>query len=660
MFALLLLQGFCLSLGAQTDSLYLQLDSTMLVGHRNNSVIRRSSEGSMVVDLDKMQKLPKILGNTDPVHFVRLLPGVQTNSDHDAGIHIQGCDNSHNEVSLGGVPVYGVNHMLGLFSVFNPLHYTSMSYSANSLSNRLGGKMNMNLPDPIVKKAEGNVSLGMMAVQGTVGFRMGERSSMRISARQSYLGLLYKRWMKINESPFSYDLGDYNMTYMYSSGDDKIWADIYLGSDAVGLDDDSYGFRVSADWGNALGALHWEHDSDKWDHKHSIYYSGYALKADVVMKDAKAFINSSISSVGYKGLAETGGFKVAADVAYHTVLPQSHSISGLFEDMSHRDWQKAVESSLSGSYEHLFWNTFKVDASLKASFYSSTEDYVFWGLSPRLAVSYDFFNYGKLSAECGLKQQYLFQTGISNVGFPLEFWLLSGRYTSPQYCQYAGLSYDTRLFDDTFSLTVDLYAKRLYNQMEYKGDLLDFFMSEYDLDASLLKGNGWNYGINVNLHKRAGNPTGWISYSLGRSLRSFDNPDYPDIYPANHERIHELNAVCVYEYGKWDFSGTFIYAGGLPFTAPESFYLSSGKIITLYGEHNGERMRPYIRLDLSANYILSKKKDSESGINLSIHNVLARENEMMYRLYINEEGYAYDIMAFPLRILPSLSYYYKF
>ena len=164
------------------------------------------------------------------------------------------------------------------------------------------------------------------------------------------------------------------------------------------------------------------------------------------------------------------------------------------------------------------------------------------------------------------------------------------------------------------------------------------------------------------LHKQSGKFTGWISYSLGRALRNFDNPDYHGWYPANHERIHELNAVASYKYRRWDFSGVFIYATGLPFTAPKSYYLSSGHIVAEFGEHNACRLRPYIRLDLSATFNIRKTEKYENGINLSIVNALARENDIMYKLKVYpEEGFfRYGRQSFMLRIIPSISYHHKF
>ena len=196
--------------------------------------------------------------------------------------------------------------------------------------------------------------------------------------------------------------------------------------------------------------------------------------------------------------------------------------------------------------------------------------------------------------------------------------------------------------------------------MEYYGDFFDFFNSSYSLEDHLLHGKGFNYGINFIIHKQTGNPTGWISYSYGRALRRFNNPDFSGIYPANHERIHELNAVCTYKYDKWDFSGTFVFASGAPFTAPEAFYLSSGQIITKFGEHNACRMRPYIRLDLSATYILTKDQKQESGINFSLYNALRRYNDVMYRISVEDYGYRYTAIGFFLQLVPSISYYHKF
>ena len=72
-------------------------------------------------------------------------------------------------------------------------------------------------------------------------------------------------------------------------------------------------------------------------------------------------------------------------------------------------------------------------------------------------------------------------------------------------------------------------------------------------------------------------------------------------------------------------------------------------------------MRPYIRLDLSVSRSIIKNENQENGINLSVGNVLARDNDVMYKLKVFDDGgFVYARQSFVLRIIPSISYYHKF
>ena len=659
LFAFLLCPLFATNAGAQIDSLYYSIDSTTFVSARNSSLLNVSSSGVMVMKLSQMQNMPKILGNTDPLQFVRLLPGVQTNSDSDSGMHIQGCGNAHNEISLGGVPVYGASHLLGLFSVFNPSHYEDMSYSTSSDFNRLGGQVVMNLPDTLQRKVSGEVTVGLMSSQGTIGLRFGSKSHLKVSARRSYLNLLYKPWLKLLDSQLRYGFGDYNITYLLvPDRKNKVWVDLYYGNDDVFLDEESYNIKLSLGWGNKLAGLHWERAGEKVFQKHSLFYSDYVSEASVVQDIMTAELPSYIKSAGYRGKIMFGDFKADADVVLYNVRPQYPVVIGVVNGIE--ELQKAAEGSLYFGYERTFWHRLNIAAGLKGSVYFSPESDVYHNVLPDVSVSYDFYNYGKLGASYRECVQYLFQTGLSNVGFPVEFWLMSGKYSEPQKSRGAELTYEVDFLNDALSVSVGFYGKLLSNQLEYKADLLDLMLAKYDIQDNLLAGSGLNYGTTVMVHKRSGNLTGWVGYSLGRALRRFDNPEYPYVYPANHERIHDFNAVCAYQMDRWNFSGTFIYASGTPFTAPKAFYISSGRVVVDYGEHNSLRLKPYSRLDLSVTCRLKKKDRQENGINLSIYNVLCRKNEVSYKLKVNEKGVVYTPGTLSLRFMPSINYYHKF
>lgn len=662
LFALLALQLLSgLQAGAQTDSLYMDLDSTTFTTRRHTSSVKTIGKAE-IVDLKSIQSLPKMFGNTDPVNFIKNLPGVQTGSEYDSGIHIQGCDNSHNDISLAGVPVYGASHLFGLFSLFNPAHFSKMVFSHSSESNRLGGSLSMRLPDTLKKKVTGELSAGIMSAQGTLGIRTGKKSHLRLSARNSYINLLYGPWLKIENSPIRYGFGDYNLSWLFTpTSKDKIWLEGYFGQDNALITTGGFDVNLGVTWTNYTGAIHWEHLAPNAPQHHTIFISGYDSDGRMNQNDSRLKVQSYISNIGYKGSLTTGDFKWNAELNLYDVLPQSPESDGLYgPDHKGTPKQKAFEASLMPSYAKPISRDANIKARLRGNWYLSPEGKSHFSIDPDIALYYNAYHLGTFSVSYGMRHQHMFQTGLSNIGLPVEFWFMAGKYSNPQFSHQADFSYKVNLLQDAFSLSFNTYYKRLFNQIEYKGDLLDFFNSVYRLEDHLLKGDGWNYGMNIMIHKQSGALTGWVSYSLGRALRKFDNPEYPGIYPANHERIHELNAVASYEAGRWNFSGTFVCASGVPFTAPEYYYLSSGHIITKTGRHNGCRMRPYARLDLSVSYLFRKEAERESSINFSLYNATGRKNDVMYKLNAADGVFHYGPMSFFLRFVPSISYHLKF
>lgn len=663
LFALQVIMAFSVhELAAQTDSLYLNLDSTTFVTHRHTSSIKKVTTGVTQISLSKIQSMPKILGNTDPVNFIKNLPGVQTSSEYDSGLHIYGCDNAHNEISISGVPLYGVNHLFGFFSIFNPTHFDRMEFSKNAEGNHLGGGLKMELPDTLKKSVIGDFSIGIMSSQGTIGIKVGNKSHLRLSVRQSYMDLLYKRFLQIEGSPIRYGFGDYNASWISDLTDrDRIWVEVYYGHDRTSVSENKFTIDLDLDWCNYAGAFHWRRNGDEIRQHHTIFSSGFHSNSLMTQNKSSLSLDSYINTAGYRGDVRWKGFRGGCDIKYYDILPQSPESKGLYKvESDKQETQRALESSLSLGWKTTVWNCLGIDASLRGSFYLSPEMQYDLSMSPDLSVSYNAFHLGKITASYGWRHQYLFQAGMSNIGLPLEFWFAAGKYSQPQKAQHVDIAYDVDLFHNALSLSTSLYYKRLYNQVEYSGDIMDFFNSLYSLDSHLLKGDGWNYGANFMIHKQNGDITGWVSYSIGRALRRFDNDGYTGIYPASHERIHELNVVCSYNLKKWDFSGTFICASGTPFTAPEYYYLSSGQIIAKLGEHNACRMRPYIRLDLSVSYSFHKSADQENGINFSLYNATGRKNDVMYRLHAKNGSYSFSRMSFFLRWVPSVSYYHKF
>lgn len=652
---------------AQSDSLSRILDDLTVVRKKVTSPVTGRIDETLVWDMNMMHDLPKILGNADPMHYTQLLPGVQTCSEYDAGLHIQGCDNAHNAVSISGVPVYNVSHMLGFFSIFNASHFPQMRFSKNPhsvpSSNRLGGQLSMELPKEIPTGVNGEFSIGPMSSQGTLRLPLHQKSALFVSLRAAYLNLLYGRWLEIDGSQMRYDFHDVNVTYVWKPDDrNTLSANVYYGNDDVGLEEGQTASDIGLKWGNRLASLQWERtlDYDRfW--KHTLYYTAYTNDFDLQMQGISFSLPSQIDTWGYKMDCGLMQWQLGAEAAFHKIRPQSPRLSGAYNLVyEEQPSQHSQEYSFYANRRHTIgrW-TFNVGA--RGNLYVAPEGSNYVSIDPSASLSYDMNRAGNLNLSYGWKHQYLFQTGFSNMGLPTEFWFSCGEYTRPQYAQNVALSYNVELFGGDYLLSTELYYKKLYHQVEYNSNLLEFLYTRYSLENVLLKGDGRNYGVNVMLTKRTGKLTGWLSYSWGRALREFENNGFTKEYPASHERIHELNVVGTYRFNRhWSTGMTGVFASGTPFTAPKYFQFINGAILSEFGEFNANRLRPYFRLDISVNYDFVRRKQRESGLNLSLYNATAHTNDLFYRLKIYENRYGYKPVRFLLRVLPSISYYCKF
>lgn len=663
-----------------TDTLnHYGLQAVEIRGKRLRSQLREI-EGTSIISMSLMDEMPHILGNADPLHYAQLLPGVQTNSEYDAGLHIQGCDNSHNYVSLGGAPIYNAAHLLGFFSIFNAGHFTEMSLQKSPVSasfpNRLGGRVDMLTPTWLAAEdslwmggVHGELSVGPMSSQGTLRLPVGKRSLLLLSARAAYLNLLYSKWLEVDGDEVKYDFSDYNLSYITQLDDANVLKiEGYWGYDNMKIGQASYGLQGKLKWDNTMAALHWYSRSKDglneggkdWSMEQMVYYSRYANRLNVGEYSFQVGMRSFIFDLGYKGNFSWGRWRMGAEVVRHQLLPQDIGITGnLANYQTDAHHQLATEASAYLQYCQPLGENLLMELGARVSGYHCQKS--FYRVMPHLKFNYDLSPSAKLNLNLGIRNQYLFQTGFSSAGLPTEFWFAADQNHRPQYACHAALQGEFWFAEKEYRLSVETYYKWLMNQIENNSNMFDILFSSYSFDGSLLHGKGYNYGLNLLLEKRRGKLTGWLSGSLGRAMRKFDGEQYQGWYPAGHERIYELNAVATYRINRRvSLGSTYVLASGTPYTKVNYAYLMSGNLVTEYGPHNGDRVKPYMRLDLSVSYDFATKGKVRSGINFSLYNVTMHGNDLFYRIKVYDNHVRYNAFKFLMPIMPSINYYCKF
>lgn len=639
------------------------LDSCAVVtSSRRTSGIKGDMVKGLDIEMSALATFPKVLGTADPLKFIQSMPGVTTNSEWESGLQVNGCETSQSIIKLCDVPVFGQGRILGLFSVFNPGHFKKMKFSTTTSSRRVGGELEMDTSDTLFTALHGEANLGPISTHATFSFPIGRKSSLTVSGRRSFIDIFYKGLLKMDDGEMNYKFYDINASYLYVPDKYNIVdANAYYGMDNGGVDATKAHSMIGATWSNAVANIRWRHRKNSLNITTQAYGSAYFMNGDIMLTSSVAGADDFIVNAGMQSKAAWREWEFAAEADWYYIQPQNiYDNSSKSRIATILPRQHAVLATLRSS-RRFRAGDFSVKPGLAASLYSDITDKNFYPrLDPEISAEYNFYHLGKLSLDASYKHQYLFMTGLTSSGFPVEFWLGSGRYSKPQAALSGTLSYNVNFLGDAFTVSVQAYGKRLWNIVEYSGFVSEMIGGNYNLQNLLLSGNGVNYGASAQIQKNSGRLTGWISYSWGRALRRFDNPEYPYLYPSSHERQHELNAVATYKFKRWEFGGNFILASGMPYTPVSSVYFLQEKLFVKYGERNSRKLSPYIRLDLSVSFNIRNKGRFRDGINISVQNVTAYKNQMAATLKVKDGKYSYAPTQLIIPVMPSINYYCTF
>ena len=185
----------------QEDTLYYTIPEVTLTEHRNISAISGTMASGIRIDSKIMQTYPKIFGYTDPMRYLQSLPGVSTNSDQEGGLHVQGGESSHNQLTVSDMPVYGSMNFTGLFSLFNQDHLPTVEFSTTSRSAWLGARLSMDHADTIPHRLSGTASIGLISGQTTVCAPLSDRTALTLSVRRSFINTFYGSVFKYSATP---------------------------------------------------------------------------------------------------------------------------------------------------------------------------------------------------------------------------------------------------------------------------------------------------------------------------------------------------------------------------------------------------------------------------------------------------------------------------
>jgi hypothetical protein len=180
----------------------IELKEVTVVGSQKEIGVKGSQMSAIDIPISLIKSVPTLFGETDVLKALQLLPGVQGGVEGSAGFYVRGGGPDENLFLLDGVPVYNVNHLGGLFSVFNADAIKNVTLYKGSFPARFGGRLSsvldIRMNDGNNKKLHGNISVGIVSSKFNLeGPLFSEKTTFNISGRRTYYDLLAQPILKI-------------------------------------------------------------------------------------------------------------------------------------------------------------------------------------------------------------------------------------------------------------------------------------------------------------------------------------------------------------------------------------------------------------------------------------------------------------------------------
>lgn len=660
-----------------------QLQGVTVRSEQETAAALQSNEKVSMVKMTpaKIAMLPNI-GERDIFRSFQLMPGISAANENSAGLYVRGGTPDQALVLYDGFTVYHVDHLFGFYSAFNYNALKDVQLYKGGYEAKFGGRMSSvaEITGKEGNQREVNVGgdISLLSANLFTEIPINKKLTVLFAGRKSYRGPLYDKifesFNQTSQTPamqgggggrfnrpdfqttvksFFYDL---NSKVTYRPTEHDIFSlSFYNGTDKMDNSRDnsrpnfggaSFNSAITdlTRWGNTGSSLKW---SRRWN---DTFYSNTLVSFSNYFNHRDRS-NSTTTTTEADGevTVKTGTLEdnVLNDLSFKSDYEWKQSQSKTMEfgaqltrnavdyTYSQNDTSTVIDKHDEGTTITLYaqeklrlFNKLLITPGVRANYYSITgKPYV----EPRFSFNYLLTN--RLSLKGATGRYYQFARRVLREDLfqgSRDFWTMSDGDKLPvSYADHfiLGASYETEdyLFD------AEGYVKKLYGLSEYSLRFTPSFGGgTVNYAESFYTGSGETRGIDFLVQKKAGHYNGWIGYTLSQTVNTF--PIYQSTpYLATQNVSHEFKTTNIYRKGHWDFSMTWIFASGKPYTAPTGSYavsLLDGTSNRFYSvtSKSGLRLPDYHRMDVAIMYHWPNRFGAMNSVGLSFFNVYNRLN----------------------------------
>jgi hypothetical protein len=682
----------------------IQLENVVVSAEKPDENVTSTEVSIEKLDIKQIETIPIVMGETDIMKTIQMLPGINSVAEGRAGFIVRGGGLDQNLILMDEMPLYYASHQRGLYSVFNSAAVSEMTVYKGGVPARFGGRssavLDVRMADGNFEKSSGEISLGLITSKFSFDAPLiKDKLSVFVAGRSTRWGFGYWSDQISGNSTDPYGKGggkgsagkggttggltffqpaerwfDYNAKIIWKMNDkNRLTLSGYYGKDFA------YTEAGLTDWGNQAGHLKWTHTfSNRFASNTSFIASRYSTFGDGGQYQF-------FSGIGTYSFKQNFTYFSPYDATWRFGLHSEYQDfnHGSLVDVTQDDGAKfmppmqGLETALFSEYEKTFKERFAVHAGLRLSMYNrlgpghttvydeeSNEEVsqtefsgntdvmaTYINPEPRASVTYIINKRNSIKASYNRNAQYLrLMTLGSDISW-YDIWMPSTENVSPMLADQFALGYFRNFFDNKIELSTEVYYKYQNGVSDFEDGLHNYLVN--NLEAYVAQGIGRSYGIEISIEKPKGDFTGRISYNLGESLWEIDAVNQGRPYHNMFDITHSLSSQLSYNPSKiaslkdFTFSLNFVYYTGRPVTLPESYYYIGSVAFPYWEARNLYRLPDYHRMDIGIKYepeyLSFKTKNNrkiQPSIDISLYNVYNRRN--IYTIDIVNNGAGKD------------------
>ena len=650
----------------------------IVIEDRSQLPVSPAGKGEAVtVNPQKMQPL-SFLGEADLFRTLQWAPGISGANESAAGLEIRGGTADQNLVLLDGMEIYNSGHFSGMLNAFNAQALNRARTIRGGFGAEYGGRISGVIDLSGVPESPDSFHVGasvnFLNVNGFVQVPIiKKRMTLFVAGRRSY--------NEIYSSPFYESMADNLFQSSESSQDttetddeEDVGIDVdpiatfydvhaklllrpsdkdvltftwYQGGDVIDYsftESDNFGyFRSNIDElrpQNIGGSLNWSH---QWPKNINTYssasYSSFTSRyenSQTLIEEAEdtfAIRLEQVSKVStLKGVVGMNWFingkhqfESGIQANYHETPVAITTIEEGEEPEGDSLDPTGLLATAFGQHTYKPIETLTLRGGIRASYFGPQNQPFF---EPRVAALFEPVEGLAVKASWGQYFQFLNSVRQDNqLKLGETFFILANEDDEIEVMDsrhsIVGVSYQK----PGFWAEAEFYHKSLYGIQTYT-NRFDASLNANQSQELLKEGGGTVLGMDLFLRKQWGPYTGWVSYSLSQAKYSFDSIDDGMSFPADQDRRHEVKLVNIVDAGPCQFTLTWIFASGRPYTPAVGIdsVSNEGDIELIFAANNSRRLPAYHRMDFSFLYPFSIGKKGRASTGVTIFNLYNREN----------------------------------